>query len=67
MLNNNLPPGVTESMLPGNRPEDREWEDFHGEIDIKCFDLKLSVEDAKWVWIQGLRILRILRWLKNYA
>ena len=22
----NLPPGVTESMLPGNRPEDRECE-----------------------------------------
>ena len=24
----NLPPGVTESMLPGNRPEDQEWEDL---------------------------------------
>lgn len=22
----NLPPGVTESMIPGNRPEDEEWD-----------------------------------------
>lgn len=25
-MNSNLPPGVTESMIPGNRPEDEEWE-----------------------------------------
>ena len=24
--NSNLPPGVTDSMIPGNRPEDIEWE-----------------------------------------
>jgi hypothetical protein len=24
----NLPPGVTESMLPGNRPEDIEFDDL---------------------------------------
>ena len=24
-LSSNLPPGVTESMLPGNRPEDEAW------------------------------------------
>ena len=29
----NLPPGVTEDMLPGNRPEDKEWDDFHEWID----------------------------------
>jgi hypothetical protein len=25
-MNNNLPPGVTEGMIPGNRPQDIEWE-----------------------------------------
>ena len=25
-MNNNLPPGVTEAMIPGNRPQDIEWE-----------------------------------------
>jgi hypothetical protein len=24
----NLPPGVTESNIPGNRPEDVEWDKF---------------------------------------
>lgn len=26
-MNSNLPPGVTESMIPGNRPEDKEYEE----------------------------------------
>lgn len=26
MTGYNLPPGVTDSMLPGNRPEDEAWE-----------------------------------------
>ena len=25
-MSSNLPPGVTESMIPGNRPEDQEIE-----------------------------------------
>ncbi len=25
-MSNNLPPGITESMIPGNRPEDQEIE-----------------------------------------
>ena len=29
----NLPPGVTEDMLPGNRPEDIDWDNFHEWID----------------------------------
>ena len=29
----NLPPGVTESMIPGNRPEDLEWEALFDWID----------------------------------
>ena len=33
MTGYNLPPGVTEEMLPGNRPEDIEWDEFHEWID----------------------------------
>jgi hypothetical protein len=29
-MSSNLPPGVTDSMLPGNRPEDALWEAFEG-------------------------------------
>lgn len=32
-MNSNLPPGVTESMIPGNRPEDVEWERFLEDLD----------------------------------
>ena len=33
MYLSNLPPGVTEDMLPGNRPEDIDWDKFHEWID----------------------------------
>ncbi len=29
----NLPPGVTDNMIPGNRPEDIGWDEFHEWID----------------------------------
>ena len=28
-MSSNLPPGVTESMIPGNRPEDAAFESWH--------------------------------------
>lgn len=31
----NLPPGVSEHMIPGNRPEDVEWEDFIARLSEK--------------------------------
>ena len=33
MYLSNLPPGVTDNMIPGNRPEDKEWDEFHEWID----------------------------------
>jgi len=27
-INSNLPPGIVDGMLPGNRPEDIEFEEF---------------------------------------
>lgn len=50
----NLPPGVTDSMIPGNRPEDEAWETFHEEIDVDCDIHSLTVEEAYTAWEKGL-------------
>ena len=34
MSESNLPPGVTEDMLPGNTPEDEAWDAFWDEFDF---------------------------------
>lgn len=34
MASSNLPPGVTESMIPGNRPEDAAFEKITAESEI---------------------------------
>jgi len=44
MMESNLPPGVTEGMIPGNRPEDAEWEEFYEKLPEMLEDL--SVEEA---------------------
>ena len=44
----NLPPNVTDSMIPGNRPEDAEWEEFYCEwLPDLLTDAGLTVEEAK--------------------
>ena len=46
MPSSNLPPGVHEGMIPGNRPEEQDWEDLWawiGTIDIDAHDLQLLV------------------------
>ena len=42
----NLPPGVTESMIPGNRPEDIAWEKLLDEIG----DSGLDHDEARARW-----------------
>ena len=56
-----LPPGVTTSMLPGNRPEDMAWDKFHEEIDGDCDQMGLGARDAGLVWELGLLIYRALQ------
>jgi hypothetical protein len=44
----NLPPGVSDSDIPGNRPEDQEWDnlwDWLGDKDIEPNELRMMVED----------------------
>ena len=43
-MSSNLPPGVTDSMLPGNRPEDIEWDKFFDWATQQL--MTLDVDDA---------------------
>jgi len=54
-----LPPGVTENMLPGNRPEDEAWDNLHIEIDNDADMKGLSPWDALEIWHMGIE-----QWLK---
>lgn len=50
-MSSNLPPGVTENMIPGNRPEDQ----LHGGIDADMEKHKLSIQEAIEIWKLGMR------------
>ena len=47
----NLPPGVSDYDIPGNRTEDIEWENL---IDKMMSDID-SPYEARQVWEQGLK------------
>ena len=45
-MSSNYPPGVTESMIPGNRPEDLEWEEIYDwlvDVDIEPQELITAI------------------------
>ena len=44
----NLPPGVSNNDLPGNRPEDTEWDslfEFLSNCDLEPVEIRAAVED----------------------
>lgn len=47
MSGSNLPPGVTESMIPGNRPEDAEWDAFYDWFEDQCVESGFTVEEVR--------------------
>lgn len=51
----NLPPGVSESMIPGNRTEDAEWDLFYEEIDADCSRLALYPQEALNLWKEAIK------------
>ena len=53
---NNLPPGVTDADIPGNRPEDREWEEFHEWIDEVAAEHGYSPEQLKALITDGVNL-----------
>jgi len=52
-MSSNLPPGVTDGMIPGNRPEDIEWEMFYEWLDSDCYNEGFTPKDARSVWELG--------------
>lgn len=45
-MSDNLPPGVTVGMIPGNRPEDEAWERYTDEVYQRIRDAGVSQADA---------------------
>ena len=56
-MSSNLPPGVTESMIPGNRPEDAAWDAVWEDITGEAIDANLSADDVRRVWDLGIKAL----------
>lgn len=52
----NLPPGVTDSMIPGNRPEDEEWDSFLEEVTRDTDENGMTVLRARKVWQAGMKV-----------
>lgn len=50
----NLPSGVTEGMLPGNRPEDMAWDKLHEGIDNDAAKENMSDMDVYVAWKMGV-------------
>jgi len=48
-----LPPGVSDSMLPGNRPEDIEYEK-QVDLEVGSIDIKMFREEIKNRWGSSL-------------
>lgn len=51
----NLPPGVTDSMIPGNRPEDAEWDRFYAMVGEDCEQAGLDAAQATYLWVTARR------------
>jgi len=52
--NYNLPPGVTDNMIPGNTREDLEWEALMDRLIKDSEKYYLSAEEARYIWEDGL-------------
>lgn len=55
MTQDNLPPGVTDSMIPGNRPEDEAWEQLHEGIGEDATEHNMTSMDVMLAWKIGLK------------
>ena len=54
-MSSNLPPGVTESMLPGNTPEDIAWDQWwEWTWNYVVNDNKLDVDEARRAIVVGV-------------
>ena len=53
-MNNNLPPGVNDYDIPGNRTEDLEWESFFDEVVRDSDKFAIDISDIYKIWKNGL-------------
>ena len=57
----NLPPGCSESDIPGNRPEDAKWEALIEDISASG----LSADEARQRWESQPDLLALARFIVN--
>ena len=62
---NNLPPGVNEGMIPGNRQEDQDWDDFLEWANDRFVESGLSVEDCRAAVKAGIEMVQKVIELQN--
>jgi hypothetical protein len=61
----NLPPGVTEGMIPGNRPEDIEFEKF-ADWAIDEFAMSdIPIQDLYFIVKLSIQNYKETKWNKN--
>lgn len=53
-MSSNLPPGVTEGMIPGNRPNDLEWERAWEWADQVVNETNLTVQEFQRAVLVGI-------------
>jgi hypothetical protein len=47
-MSSNLPPGVCDNDIPGNRPEDQEWDDlldFLSDCGLAAIEIRAAIEE----------------------
>lgn len=52
----NLPPGVSVSDIPGNRPEDEEWDQLHAHIDHIADQSDYTAKEIEEIFVMGLEL-----------
>lgn len=62
---NNLPPGVNEGMIPGNRQEDMDWDIFLEWAYDQFEESDLSVEDCRAAVKAGIEMVQKAIELQN--
>lgn len=72
-MSSNLPPGVTENMIPGNRPEDEDEEKFWEAFFRKADEAGITGDlvDRGWVddaiFVKAIQLARDLGFHEGFA
>lgn len=66
----NLPPGITESMIPGNRPEDAQWDNVSAAVcellERLGVPITESATDAELESLDTITAIFIEHWTAHY-